>query len=129
MTAPPWYYYVRVVAYRLTPWTFLGLLTIPAALLARRIDSRWLLFALFSASQLLIIGMSAKKFDRYSAALLAGLLVLVAISIDLLVGDLVRRWARRQPALVGAACAMAVIIVSGHIVLVADRDLTYFNPW
>ena len=127
--APPWYYYLWVLAYRLTPWSFLGLLTIPAALLARRLDTRWLLFGVFNASQLLVIGMSTKKFDRYSAALVAGVLVLIAISTDLLVGDHVRRLIRSQPAALSAAvCSVAVIVLWGHILVVADRDFTYFNP-
>lgn len=127
--APPWFYYAWVLGYRLAPWSFLGLLTIPATLIARRIDSRWLLFATFSASQLFVIGMTAKKFDRYAATLIAGMLVLIAVSADLLVGDAVRRWARRQPATVSAAgCAVIAIALSAHMLTVAGRDLTYFNP-
>ncbi|MBK6967723.1 MAG: hypothetical protein IPH29_00960 [Candidatus Microthrix sp.] len=91
--SPPWYYYLWVLAYRLTPWSFLGLLAIPERSSLGESTSRWLLFGVFGASQLLIIGASAKKFDRYGAALVAGCLVLIAISIDLLVGDRVRRWA------------------------------------
>ena len=127
--SPPWYYYLWVLAYRLPPWSFLGLLAIPGTLVARRVDSRWLLFGVFSASQLLIIGASAKKFDRYGAALVAGCLVLIAISIDLLVGDRVRRWARNRPAAItGAVCTTVVIALWGHVLLVAPRDITYFNP-
>lgn len=127
--SPPWYYYLWVLAYRLTPWSFLGLITIPATLVARRIDTRWLLFGVVSASQLLVLGASAKKFDRYGAALVAGCLILIAISTDLLVGDRVRRWARGRPAaIIGAVCTMVVIALCGYILLIADRDLTYFNP-
>ncbi|MEZ5372014.1 MAG: glycosyltransferase family 39 protein [Microthrixaceae bacterium] len=127
--APPWYYYLWVVAYRLTPWSFLALLAIPATLVARRIDTRWWLFGLFTASQLLVIAASAKKFDRYATAMIAGCLILTAVSIDLLVGDLVRdRLRNRPPRVAAAACVAGVIALWGHALMVADRDLTYFNP-
>ena len=56
-------------------------------------------------------------------------MVLIAISTDLLVGDHVRRLIRSQPAALSAAvCSVAVIVLWGHILVVADRDFTYFNP-
>ena len=126
--SPPWYFYPWVVAFRLTPWSFLGLLTIPAVVVARRIDTRWWLFLAFTASQLLVIGVSAKKLDRYGAGLVAGCLVLVAISVDSLFGAQIRNLVRTRPIGVAAVSTVAVLAVSGHFLAVAARGFASFNP-
>lgn len=125
-TAPPWYFFGWVVAFRVTPWVFVGLVLIPLVAIARRADPRWWIFVGFCAAQVLVLGMSAKKFDRYGAALVAGVIILVVVSADLLLGERLRAWGNHR--LRSLAWAAFVLVLVVHSQAVAGRGFAYFNP-
>jgi hypothetical protein len=125
---PPWYFSFYVLGFRMTPWSFLGLCLIPLPLLLRRVDRRWLLIATFIASQSLLLGLSAKKIDRYSAVLLVGIAFLIGVSFDLVFGY----WARskfRRTSIVWIV-PLALVLGTGlvyHTIQSGQRASIYYN--
>jgi hypothetical protein len=124
-------FYPVAIAFRLTPWLFVGSLVAGVAIwLPRRTRGYAAVLACIGAPVMLALTVASKKLDRYGLVLV----VLAALVVAVVVDDVVARsrrhgWARGAPAraAVGAGVVGCLALVAWSAAL-APWGLAYFNP-
>ncbi|MBC7236007.1 MAG: glycosyltransferase family 39 protein [Chloroflexi bacterium] len=131
---PGWAFYPVAVAFRLTPWTALGLVLGAIAIIRQRKRSEWVSPLLLMLAFVLLYGlvMSAgqKKFDRYLLPGFPALQTVAAFGWLSLLDELGRafRARRARAALLVLLFLLLVSVGLATILPHAPYYLTYYNP-
>jgi 4-amino-4-deoxy-L-arabinose transferase-like glycosyltransferase len=122
------FFYPVALAFRLTPWTLLGLLAAIGAALGRRreLPNRTALglLTVFALVFLVMISTLAKKFDRYALPMFPALDMIAAIGL-LWLAALIGRW------IAARGLDPRRLVTLGWLVLisVAGANLLWFHPY
>lgn len=134
---PGWLFYPYALAFRLTPFTTLGLLSFIFFLavdwrdlkrpsLKLRVAGSLLLYVLFI---LVLANLSPKKLDRYVMPVIPPLIVLAALGLERLLDQLKRRWPGLASKRGQAVVQLGLIL--GQLLFVVNHYpyvLTFYNP-
>jgi hypothetical protein len=124
-------FYPVAIAFRLTPWLFVGSLVAGVAVwVSRRTRGHAAVLACIGVPVFVALSLASKKLDRYGLVLV----VLAALAVAVVVDDLVARarrqgWVRDVPARVAVgACAIGCLALVAWSATLAPWGLAYFNP-
>lgn len=131
-------FYPLTIAFRLTPWTLLGII-VWAWFVGRERCEIWnrrnralLLIALFAALFIAALTFLPKKFDRYALPAFPALAILAAAGWSLGLEAIQRRIEASRPALARMApvggTALLLVVIGANLFWYRPYFLAYFNP-
>lgn len=129
------FFYPVAVAFRLAPWTLLGLLAAIGAAVWRRRDlpNRLALglLAVFALAFLLAITTQAKKFDRYALPMFPTLDIIAAIGLlwlaDLLKGRVAGAGSAHNPRLAALGWLGVLVLGGANLAWFHPYEIAYYN--
>jgi hypothetical protein len=120
-------FYPYVLAYRSTPWLYLGALVTPLLVIARSTRAHTVLVLGYCVTPFVAITVATLKYDRYSLPLWPAIAILSALALDLGFRAVTQRRPKlHRPAALALAALLAFVWLSGT--LVNPDAAAYANP-